>query len=392
MKLNAIVVLFGVMALAHILSAQLDIFYEFSTRYLQIVIATLAAFLFGYLMIQVVLARTFVVRAARFLSANYIGALKARRYFIALFLLFTALTLLDRYLLLGLDFLFPDVVMQYRVLLTQEGGNNAIKGLSLGNFFIFMIPTFVISYGDQLNTIKKYCLIAIFLIDVYLSSSRSALFLPILIVFFFWAIPQRLNGSFLVKTGLVAVALLLGFILIGEITGKNTDELGFSVYLAAPVHAFDVILNDPTELQGYWLSFSPLHAVLGPLFEFSPLVSLPNVMTPLPTNVYTIFGVYYNDFGVVGLIAWFFIFGALSAFSEKTYRISNAECIRVYVALNMSVLTLSVFYDYYTSSGVVWMILLLTPFFFGHSDKKLKNHQKGTINDATGRQSQCAAS
>jgi oligosaccharide repeat unit polymerase len=88
-------------------------------------------------------------------------------------------------------------------------------------------------------------------------------------------------------------------------------------------------------------------------------------MTPLPTNVYTIFGVYYVDYGIFGLFFSFFLIGCFSAILEKSYRITKSNSQRVYVALNMSILTLSVFYDYYTTSGVIWMTVLLTPFFFG---------------------------
>jgi oligosaccharide repeat unit polymerase len=191
-----------------------------------------------------------------------------------------------------------------------------------------------------------------------------------LIAFYFWASSKKLTIGFLLKVCVLVSILILGFNLIGEIVGKSSDELGILVYAAAPLHAFDEIINTPELLQGYFLTFFPVQGVLGTIFGFSASNELPNIFTPLPTNVYSLYGVYFNDFGIIGLFVGLFLAGLFSGFVEGTYRATEAVVFRVFSALNLAILTLSIFYDYYTTSGVVWMAFILTPFFFVDVNKR----------------------
>ena len=367
MRLNAILVLFGVMGIAHYFAVTADIFYPFSILYIEVVTTCLGVFCIGYFYGWLSVSATLSVSFVKFLVRFYLGKLRAKRYFEGMFIIFSVLTCLDRYLLFGSSFLLPEIVMQYRVLVTDEGGSNAIRGLALGNFFIFLAPAFLIAFAGLMGRIELFGLLALFMLDVYLSSARSGLFLPALIAFFYWAVPLKISTNLIIKSALLLVLLFTGFVLIGDVVGKGNEELDILVYLAAPIHAFDALLVDSSELKDYWLSFRPLQGNLGPLFGYKPIEIMPNIYTPLPTNVFSIFGVYYLDYGIFGLFIWFFFFGASSSFLEKVYMYTRHDGIRLLVALNLAILSLSVFYDYYTSSGVVWMIVILSSLFFGPS-------------------------
>ncbi len=364
MRVNAVAVLLSTLAVVVLLSNSTDLFYPFSSVFFEVVGTCVAVFIFGYVFTRFLLPPAWTNSAARLFEKPSHLVKGRHAIFVSLFFLFSALGALDRFLMFGPGFFLPETVMQYRILLTQEGGQTVIKGLSLGNFFIFLVPTYLVAYGERFSAKAKLLIIFVFLFDIYLSSARSSLFLSALIAFYYWAVARTLTLSFLVKVGFLLSMLILGFNLIGEIVGKSSDELGILVYAAAPLHAFDELLQAPGTLEDYFLSFFPLQGVLGRVFGFAASNELPNVLTPLPTNVYSMYGVFFNDFGLIGLFWFVFMAGIFSGFVESIFRVTGSPVFRVYVALNLSILSLSVFYDYYTTSGVVWITFLLTPLFF----------------------------
>ncbi|AJC20340.1 O-antigen polymerase [Pandoraea pulmonicola] len=367
MRASAWLVLIGVLCVAHILSWQAGIFYDFSDQYWTVMGTGLASFLFGYWLLAWGFVKLGGARLLCRFSRLGLSAQMAHRTFLAMFWLFFLLGLLDRFLMVGPGFFLPDSVMEYRIIMTMEGGQNVIKGLSLGNFFLFLMPTYAIAYGRRFGFLSLALALMAVLFNIYLSSARSSLFVAALIAFYFWVLPKRINIGVAVRILLVIGVLFFGFALIGEIVGKSTSELGFVVYAAAPLHAFDVLLAGQGALDGFFLSFFPLQSMLANFIDIVPATSLPNVLTPLPTNVYTMFGVFYNDYGTIGLYVVMAIIGLASGALDKSYRRTGNGMLRVWAAVNMTVLSLSIFYDYYTTSGIIWMSMILSPLFFSVS-------------------------
>lgn len=367
MKLRAWHVLFGVLLIVHVLSWRADFFYPFSDLYWLVMSVSLIFFILGYWPGAWLFLKVGGGRLLRMFTKLKLSSQRGHRVFQAMFWLFFLLGLLDRFLMFGPSFFLPDTVMQYRISMTMEDGENIIKGLSLGNFFLFMMPSYLIAYRNKFNAFNVVLIIVAVLFNIYLSSARSVLFVSALSAFYFWILPQRINFSAIIRIGVVVSILFFGFELIGIVVGKSNSELGFVVYAAAPLHAFDAILGGQSTLDGYLLSFSPIHSILANFINFIPPISLPNVFTPLPTNVYTMFGVYYVDYGVFGLFVMMFLIGLLSGALQKVC-VPGQGLFRVWSAINMTVLTLSVFYDYYTTSGVIWMSIILSPFFFSRCE------------------------
>jgi oligosaccharide repeat unit polymerase len=72
--------------------------------------------------------------------------------------------------------------------------------------------------------------------------------------------------------------------------------------------------------------------------------------TPLPTNVYTIFGVYYNDFGFLGVLFFMFVFSFWSTVVHLGAVKLASFRLMLLSSFYLSFIVLGVFYDYYTSS------------------------------------------
>ena len=367
MRLRAWHVFFGVIILTHILSWRSDLFYSFSEQYFKVMASALACFILGYwpgawVFLQLHGGHLLL----KFTQINIKTTTKSR-IFITMFWLFFLLGVFDRFIAYGPKFFFPEIVMKYRINMTIEGGKSVIPWLSLGNFFIFMMPSYLISIGNIFKNGRTPIIIILAVIfNIYISSSRSALFVSTLTAFYFWIIPKRITLSTVYRIFIYAMALLVGFEIIGAVVGKSSSELGFIVYAAAPLHAFDAMLCGHKILDGYLLSFAPLHYILSMFLNFTLPTSLPNIFTPLQSNVYTMFGVYYNDYGEIGLFAMLFIIGLISGSLQKIYDLSEKELIRTWSAINMTILTLSIFYDYYTTSGIIWMSIFLSPLFFSN--------------------------
>lgn len=364
MKICAWQVLLGVLLIAHVLSWQADFFYAFSDLYWSVVGFSLFCFFAGYWPISWIFLKSGGGRLFRVFLRFGLPDRSAHKTFLVMFWIFFLLGVLDRFLMLGSTFFMPDTVMLYRVRMTMEEGENIIKGLSLGNFFLFMMPSYIIAYRERFGAMNLAVVIAALLFSIYLSSARSMLFVSALTAFYFWLLSKVINGNSLIRISLLISILLYGFELIGRVVGKSSNELGFVVYAAAPLHAFDALLGGEGVLDGYFLSFSPIHPIFSNFFEFTPPTSLPNVFTPLPTNVYTMFGVYYTDYGMVGLFIAMAFIGFVSGTLQKLYSKTGKYLFRIWAAINMTALTLSIFYDYYTTSGIIWMSVLLSAIFF----------------------------
>lgn len=364
MSVNAVAVLFATLAGVFLLSNGSDLFYSFSAEFYQIVSICFVLFCGGYVFTRFLVPSSWLQAAASPFEAPQVLAKRRHSIFVLMFVAFSLLGFLDRFLMFGPGFFLPETVMQYRIFLTQEGGAGIIKGLSLGNFFIFLMPTYLVAFSNRFTRGRLVLMLLLFLADIYLSSARSSLFLSALIAFYFWAFSKTLTAGFVVKVCLLMGILVGGFTLIGEIVGKSSDELGILVYAAAPLHAFDELLAMPALLDEYRLTFFPVQGVLGSIFGFAASNELPNILTPLPTNVYSMYGVFFSDYGLPGLFIALFTAGFFSGFVEGVYKTTRLVSFRVYAALNLAILSLSVFYDYYTTSGVVWMTFILTPFFF----------------------------
>lgn len=364
MRVSPWQVLVGVLVIGHTLSWQADIFYPISNLYLLVMGGSLLCFFAGYWPATWGFLKLGGGRFFRIFTRFGLPDKTAHRTFLLMFWLFFVLGLLDRFLMLGPTFFLPDTVMQYRIAMTMEDGENVIKGLSLGNFFLFMMPAYIIANRDRFHAMTFALVLFAVLFNIYLSSARSMLFVSALSAFYFWVLPKKINVNIAVRISLLVLILFYGFELIGQVVGKSTSELGFVAYAAAPLHAFDALLGGEGTLDGYFLSFSPIHSILANFFKFTPPTSLPNVLTPLPTNVYTMFGVYYTDYGIVGLFLAMTVIGLLSGTLQNLYLKTGEGVLRAWAAINMTILTLSIFYDYYSTSGVIWMSILLSPFFF----------------------------
>lgn len=271
------------------------------------------------------------------------------------------LQIFDHALMLGSDWWSPVNIVLYRYMVFEENETIKFAWVSWFNFFFFTaIPMLKLVSTKIWQKILIYILIFGF---VYLSSARAPILVIMLILHFF----DWIKNGFRLRLTLVSISVFLSFyMVIAIMTEKIGDQFGVLAYALAPSHAFDQILNGVGNEKSVELyTFPLLHNFLyliGVISEI-PSRNLGFYFTPVPTNVYTIFGPYVLDFGIMASVVFLAGIGLICGFIYKLSK-RNDNYLIFLCSMMTALLCLSVFHDYFTSAGFVWASAVLGFVFF----------------------------
>lgn len=318
--------------------------------------------IFGYFLSTCISKQIYMIKNPfdNRLARNHSFVLNVFVFFMMIYLLIKAF---DHYLIVGVDFLYPVGIMKYRIFLTMDGGQSNFPFLSLLNYFFFFFPAMIVTlyFSEQkINFFSVFFSCCFFVAYLYLSTARSSVFFSLLIAFFVF-IHYRFKIRYFLY---LACILFLVFGVLGSLVGKpGFDKLFF--YFLSPIHAFDLIYSKTVEFDPGFLSFRFLQPLLVKLEIIDvSLQYIPNILTPKPTNVFTVFGVYYLDYGIFGLCIFLFIFSFLTGVFYNMYRYRNSSRSILIISLSYTLIVLGVFYDYYTSTFVVYSAFFYFLFLF----------------------------
>jgi oligosaccharide repeat unit polymerase len=219
--------------------------------------------------------------------------------------------------------------------------------------------------------------IAIILAGVYavMATGRTFVFLLLIPLGFLLVLQHRARIGRIVLGGVALAGL--AFIGVGSLANKigvdiaNADALAaqdaVTLYLLGSLAAFDVVLEQAAPLQLGGNVFRSVLAVLASLgFDVSvPSLVKPYVYVPEPTNVYTVFLPYYEDFGWLGVAIAFILLGAMHAWLYRRANSAGNPLWKVLYALSMYALLMQFFQDQYVSLLTTWVTfaLLVLPCF-----------------------------
>jgi len=282
-------------------------------------------------------------------------------YYIIIMLTSLFFQIYDHMLLIGGDWWSPEKIVLYRYMVFEQNETIKFPWISWFNFFFFTaIPMLKLESTKIWQRIAIYSLISGF---VYLSSARAPILVILLIFYFF----DWIKKGFKLRLTLISIGVFLStYVVIGNMTEKIGGQFSVLAYALAPSHAFDQILNKVDNGKSIELyTFSPLHNLL---YTFDIISEIPSrnlgfYYTPIPTNVYTIFGPYVLDFGIMGSLLFIVWIGFICGFIYKTSK-SNDNYFIFLCAMSTALLCLGVFHDYFTSAGFVWASAILGFVFF----------------------------
>jgi oligosaccharide repeat unit polymerase len=124
----------------------------------------------------------------------------------------------------------------------------------------------------------------------------------------------------LIVSALIGLGLLVAVTFITKAETQTEDGRSAQIvtdmtfaYIAGPLAAFDYAVRHPgvfaNEINNTFAStLGPISAISGAHFKVPPMVE-PWVYVPVPLNVYTAYKPYYVDFGLLGCVVAFALFG-----------------------------------------------------------------------------------
>jgi oligosaccharide repeat unit polymerase len=281
--------------------------------------------------------------------------------YIIIMILIIILQLIDHYYLIGADWWTPSNIVLYRWKVFEEHEPIHFGWTSWLNFFFFsVLPMASLVPTNIWQKVIIYLLLAVL---IFINAARAPILVILLLYYFF----DWFRNGFNLRYTLASISIfLLFYFVIAVMTEKVGMQFGVVAYTWAPSHAFDQILigvSNTKDIELY--TFPMLHELL---YFFGAISEIPTrnfgfYSTPVPTNVYTIFGPYFLDYGIGG--AFLFLAG-IGFICGLIYKLAKKKDIYLIFlcSITTSLLCLSVFHDYFTSAGFVWASAFLGFFFF----------------------------
>jgi oligosaccharide repeat unit polymerase len=300
-----------------------------------------------------------------FKTSEFFGCAVSVKIILFLSVIYILFKIFDIYIITGQFSLMPFNIENYRYRLTEDSIPSFFNFIHVLNSLFFSLPAIIFYLYRHSNKndyfFVRWLLLIFFVMFLYFSTARSAAFVSIVILFFVLAY-NNVKLKFLL---IVPLILFLVFGIMGALVGKSGFDT-FFIYLLAPLHAFDFMINNRNAIEHELLSFRPFHGLLysmGVMTEKFHLLSY--VETPFPVNVYTVFGVYFHDFGFSGLLLFIAIISFISTLLHLYALKYRSVRFQLLSSFYLSFIILGVFYDYYSSSMFSFlapiMILVLLP-------------------------------
>ncbi|MDP2006327.1 MAG: O-antigen polymerase [Rubrivivax sp.] len=215
----------------------------------------------------------------------------------------------------------------------------------------------------RLFTPRGWIALVVSLAYAVMSTGRTYLFLLFIALAFVALVQRRIRPATLAWFGTAAVGVLffgLGWLFnkIGD-DSPNVNALGavdaLSLYLLGSLAGLDVWTATPAPLDWGLNVFRSVLAVgsaLGLRVQVVPLVK-DYVFVPEPTNVYTVFLPYLQDYGRLGAVTFLAFFGWMHARLYRAARSQDPRWVILY-ALAMYPLLMQFFQDQYFSLLTTW--------------------------------------
>ncbi|MDV3253788.1 oligosaccharide repeat unit polymerase [Devosia sp. BK] len=269
----------------------------------------------------------------------------------------------------------PANIERHRYLITEMAQSPRYAWVAIMNGAMFLLPISAFIYFKD-DRIFSAIQILFFIVFVYMSGARASFFMA-MTVFAFFYLQRHFSLKFVLT---MAILLVFSFGVLGAVVGKGSLN-SYLVYLLGPAHAFSAVLNGDAELTSNMISFrvaQPVLSVLGIGGNIDHI--LPYVQTPSPVNVYTVFGVYFSDFGWIGSYLILSVFAALSGLICGLAKGSNWIPMQIWAAVCFSQICLGIFHDYYSSGTIVFAIPIYGLVLFGRSsDLRQNNHSSEPV-------------
>ncbi|AXH32706.1 hypothetical protein CGC45_01795 [Francisella opportunistica] len=245
----------------------------------------------------------------------------------------------------------------YRQYLTVNVNHPLIINFSsIFNFATYVIIPMIIFTRAKISKFRLLIILLSIISLGILSTSRSFFIILSIFILLNYVLTYGIKLKYILVCFIFILAI---FFIIPYFTGKNYSIDSFMIYLLGGIHALDKIINGVVpdlSYHGYY-SFSFIAAIFSKFGLSDPRPLLDYIYVPAPTNVYTMLGVYFLDFGYYGSLIVISLIGFISGIIDKNYELHKTPRSVYLKSWNLTVLSLSFFYDYYTCSTIFIVLL-----------------------------------
>ncbi len=243
---------------------------------------------------------------------------------------------------------------------------------------------FLLGISDKTNKQKYkfqlFILASMILISAFISMNKGGLIQLAVCVFYLLKVNRKLNK----RTFIILILVFLGFIISLQILRSGNESASenffarlFYIYFLSPVPAMDAVVSGIKNLNtGYFgtMTLGFMYRVLNKIgaMNIIPSTLLNSEMwieVPYMTNVYTMPGGFYIDFGIFGMIICGIIYGSIFGKIYSGTRYKNSLKSKLFYGLYLYCIVFQFFGDWFLGFFSVTIQYLFWIFIFTHRFK-----------------------
>lgn len=289
------------------------------------------------------------------------------RFFFLISVVFTPLYIYEIYQVVSM-FDAADMIYNLRVLANSDyqlRGQSVLKYINAINQALFIVAMW--RYPHVSKPRFAFIVVANILCAVAVMEKGFLFFMLTVVLFVLYQKQKvRLRNIIIALVAVFFLFYAFNFIRSGGDEDNATTLIDFlSIYVLSPSVAFEQVQEKLTDQFGS-RSFAFVYAVLSKLgighYEVEQKLQ-EFVFVPIPTNVYTVFQPFYEDFGYRGVAFFASVYGAFTGWLYRLCRNGGAfsRCLYAYVLMTLVlqfyqenlILSLSVLIQYAVIVGLI---------------------------------------
>lgn len=262
--------------------------------------------------------------------------------FNALFVLSMIITPLYLYKILKVVMMFDTTDMLYNLRIWAVHGENDLGILNYAHYINRALFVVAICLFPKVSKWKLAAIIIANLMFQFAIMEKSGLLFMFAATLFILYEKRIIKAKTILATILIIIVLFFLINFFKEIKSDETAESMtfvdfFAIYLLSPSVAFGKVQQDLSPLLGS-NTFQIIHHILYKWginsVDIDPMSRIQEfVWVPLPTNVYTIFQPFYQDFGYMGIAFFGIVYGVISGLTYNSFLNGSffGRCIYAYI-------------------------------------------------------------
>ncbi len=259
-----------------------------------------------------------------------------------LFVVSVIITPLFLYKILKIVLMFDATDMLYNLRVWAVHGENEMGFLNYAHYINRALFVVAICLYPKIPKWKLAVIVLSNLMFQFAIMEKSGLLFMFAATLFIFYEKKIIKARTIVTTVLVIIVLFFLINFFKEIkSDENAESMTFvdffAIYLLSPAVAFGKVQPDLSPLMGS-NTFQIIHHILYKWglsdVDIDPMSRIQEfVWVPLPTNVYTIFQPFYQDFGYTGIAFFALVYGIIAGLTYNSFLNGSffGRCIYAYI-------------------------------------------------------------